>query len=165
MNTSRAPMNHAERPLFVTKVAVTVAIITIVTAPGQKLQVHWFGPDGVAQEHKHRCNEQGDSAMLTLISRRFLRAAENATAISAAAPTRATMMNPTKAGLIPSIAAACCNDSTKISLTNATSTVTTRSVPTARLIGHFATAVSPWSFARKEFLVSLQRERQAQPVC
>src|SRR5260221_11759909 len=25
-----------------------------------KLQVHWFGPDDVAQEHKHRCNEQGD---------------------------------------------------------------------------------------------------------
>jgi hypothetical protein len=39
--------------------------------------------------------------MLTLMSRRSLRAAENATAISAAAPTSGTMMNPTKAGLIP----------------------------------------------------------------
>jgi hypothetical protein len=33
--------------------------------------------------------------MLTLKSRRFLRAAENAAAISAAAPTKATTMNPT----------------------------------------------------------------------
>src|SRR3954462_15428125 len=38
MNTSRAPMNHAERPLFVTKVAVTVAIITIVTALGNQVR-------------------------------------------------------------------------------------------------------------------------------
>ena len=44
--------------------------------------------------------------MLTLISRRFRRAAENATAISAAAPTSATMMKPTKAGLNPKVSPA-----------------------------------------------------------
>ena len=37
-------MNHAERPLFVTKVAVTVAIITIVTAPGQNCRSIGLGP-------------------------------------------------------------------------------------------------------------------------
>jgi len=44
---------------------------------------------------------------------------------------------------IPSVAAAFCTDSTKISLTSATNTVTTRSVPTARLIGHLASSISP----------------------
>jgi hypothetical protein len=44
MNISKAPMNHAERPPFVTKVAVTVAIITIVTAPGQNGKSIGLGP-------------------------------------------------------------------------------------------------------------------------
>jgi hypothetical protein len=35
MNKSKTPMNQAERPLFVMKQAVTAAIITMVTAPGQ----------------------------------------------------------------------------------------------------------------------------------
>ena len=40
MKMSGAPMNHAERPLLLMKLAVTVAIITMVTAPGPK------GPNG-----------------------------------------------------------------------------------------------------------------------
>ncbi len=64
-----------------------------------------------------------------------MRVAENATAILAAAPTSATMMNPTKAGLIPNVSPAFCTDPTNISLTSATNTVTTMNVPTASLIG------------------------------
>jgi hypothetical protein len=57
--------------------------------------------------------------MPTLRSSRFLRAPENAEAISAAPPTSATTMNPTKAGVIPNASAACCTERTKISLTRA----------------------------------------------
>ena len=81
--------------------------------------------------------------MPTLKSSRFLRAPENAEAISAAPPTSATTMKPTNAGLIPNVSAAFCTDSTKISLTNATSTVTPASVARARPIGHGAWPASP----------------------
>ena len=64
-----------------------------------------------------------------------MRAAENATAISAAPPTSATTINPMNAGLNPNVSPAFCTDQTKISLTSATRTVTTISVPTATPIG------------------------------
>ena len=80
--------------------------------------------------------------MLTLRSSRFLRAAENAAAISAAAPTSATTMKPTKAGLMPKDLAASCTDPTKTSLTNATKTVTPASVASERPIGHAASPSS-----------------------
>ena len=77
------------------------------------------------------------------MSSRFLRAAANAEAISAAAPTIATTMNPTNAGLIPNVSAACCTDSTKMWLTIATSTVTPASVARARPIGNIESPASP----------------------
>jgi hypothetical protein len=46
------------------------------------------------------------------MSRRSFRAGAKATAYSAAAPTSETIMNPTKAGLIPNVSAAFCTDST-----------------------------------------------------
>ena len=55
------------------------------------------------------------------------------------------MMNPTNAGVIPNVSAACCTDSTKMSLTSATSTVTPASVARARPIGHGASPASPCS--------------------
>src|SRR5215472_5091488 len=87
--------------------------------------------------------------MLTLRSSRFLRAAENATAISAAAPTSATTMKPTNAWLIPNVSAAFCTDSTKISLTNATSTVTTANVASASPSGHGGSVASAGSARAK----------------
>jgi hypothetical protein len=50
-------MNHAERPLFVMKEAVTAEIITIVTAPGQNCKSIGLGP---MKKHEHWGNEQGD---------------------------------------------------------------------------------------------------------
>lgn len=44
MKIISAPTNHAERPLAVMKADVTVAIITIVTAPGQNCRSIGFGP-------------------------------------------------------------------------------------------------------------------------
>ena len=52
-------------------------------------------------------------------------------------------MKPTNAGVIPNVSAAFCTDSTKISLTSATSTVTPASVARARPIGHGASPASP----------------------
>ena len=46
----------------------------------------------------------------------------------AAAPTSATTMKPTNAGVMPNETAAYCTDSTKISLTRATVTVITASI-------------------------------------
>ena len=83
--------------------------------------------------------------MPTLKSSRFLRAPENAEAISAAPPTSATTMNPTNACDIPRSSAAFCTDSTKISLTSATSTVTPASVARAKPIGHGVSSDSPES--------------------
>jgi len=68
---------------------------------------------------------------------------ENAEAISAAPPTSATTMKPTKACDMPKASAAFCTDSTKISLTSATSTVTPASVASATPIGHGASLSSP----------------------
>jgi hypothetical protein len=72
-----------------------------------------------------------------------LRAPANAEAISAAPPTSATTMNPTKAGVIPKASAAICTDSTKTSLTRATTTVTPARVATASPMGHGASPSSP----------------------
>jgi len=58
-------------------------------------------------------------------------------------------MNPTNAGLIPNVTAASCTDSTKISLTSATSTVTPASVARASPIGHGASPASPDSALAK----------------
>ncbi len=44
MNSIRAPTNQAERPLAVMKADVTVAIITMVTAPGQNCRFIGVGP-------------------------------------------------------------------------------------------------------------------------
>ena len=66
-----------------------------------------------------------------------------------------------KAGLIPKDSAACCTDSTKISLTSATRTVTTASVTSARPKGQARLAVLS---AGKEFAVGLEREQQAQSI-
>ena len=85
--------------------------------------------------------------MPTLRSSRFLRAPENAETISAAPPTSATTMKPTNAGVIPNVSAACCTDSTNISLTSATSTVTTASVARAMPIGHGVSWSPPCSAA------------------
>ena len=71
-----------------------------------------------------------------------MRAPEKADAISAAPPTRATTTKPTKAGVMPISSAAPCTDSTKISLTSATSTVTPASVASASPIGHGASPAS-----------------------
>ena len=73
---------------------------------------------------KSAIREALPTAMPTLRSNRFLRAPENAEAIFAVAPTSATTMNPTNAGVIPNVTAGSCTDSTKISLTSATGTVT-----------------------------------------
>src|SRR5262249_53143140 len=81
-------------------------------------------------------------AILTLRSRWFLRAAEKAATISAAAPTRATTMKPTKAGVIPKATAASCTEPTKISLTKATKMVTPNKTPTARPMGQAASVSS-----------------------
>src|SRR5436305_3169959 len=142
MKMSRAPTNQAERPPLVMKLAVTVAIITMVTAPGQNCRLIGDDPTTYLSSTSAGATNSAiwaalPSAMLTLMSRRSLRAAAKATANSAAAPTTETTMKPTNAGLIPKVSAAFCTDSTKISLTSATSTVTTSSVPTARLIGQY----------------------------
>jgi hypothetical protein len=52
---------------------------------------------------KSAIREALPTAMPTLRSNRFLRAPENAEAISAVAPTSATTMNPTNAGVIPGL--------------------------------------------------------------
>ncbi len=138
-------MNHAERPLLVMKAVVTAAIITIVTAPDQKLQVHWSWPDRIAQEHKHWRDEQGnlggasegdaDAHIQPVLAR------GNATAISAAAPTKATIINPTNAG---GIRGRCVLHGFDEDLAyQATRTVTTRSVAAARPTDHLAPSVSP----------------------
>jgi hypothetical protein len=62
---------------------------------GPELQVHRRQPDKIAEKDEYRRDEQSGlgsaaAAIPTLRSRRFLRAAENATAISAAPPTSAT---------------------------------------------------------------------------
>ena len=44
MNKSKAPINHADRPPLVMKQVVTVAIMTMVTAPGQNCKSIGFGP-------------------------------------------------------------------------------------------------------------------------
>ena len=72
-----------------------------------------------------------------------------ADAISAAAPTSATTMNPTNAGVIPNVVAASCTDSTKTSLTNATSTVTPASVTRATPIGMGVPSSPPCSALAK----------------
>ena len=41
---TRTPTNHADRPLFVTYIAVRVAISTITTAPGQNCRSIGDGP-------------------------------------------------------------------------------------------------------------------------
>ena len=64
-------------------------------------------------------------------SSRFLRAAENAVVISAAAPTSETTMKPTKAFDIPKARAACWTDPTKISDTSAIRIVATARAPRA----------------------------------
>ena len=79
-------------------------------------------------------------AMPTERSSLFLRAPENAAAISAAAPTSDTTMNPTNAGVMPRSWAAAWTDSTKISLTRATKTVTPARIASARPIGHAASS-------------------------
>src|SRR6185369_2027160 len=99
-------MNQAERPEFVTSVAVRVAKKTIATAPGQKFRSIGVGPITRLRRTRTGATKSAIWAalpndMLTLRSRWFLRAAEKAAAISAAAPTSATTMKPTKAGVIP----------------------------------------------------------------
>ena len=44
MKMSKAPTNQAERPLLVMKLAVTVAIIIMVTAPGHNCRLIGDGP-------------------------------------------------------------------------------------------------------------------------
>ncbi len=99
--------------------------------------------------------------MPTLRSSRFLRAPENADAISAAPPTSATTMNPTKAGVIPNASAACCTDSTNTSLTSATSTVTPASVASARPIGHGASSSLAVLRGGEQLAMRLEREQHA----
>src|SRR5262245_34102217 len=43
-SSTSTPMNHAERPLFVTIAAVTVAMRIITTAPGQNCMLIGVGP-------------------------------------------------------------------------------------------------------------------------
>jgi hypothetical protein len=47
MKMSKAPMNQAERPLLVMKVAIIAEIITMVTAPGQNCRFIGGGPTGI----------------------------------------------------------------------------------------------------------------------
>ena len=152
-------MNHAERPLFVMKVAVTAAIITIVTAPGQNCRSIGLGPT-VAKQYKHRCNEQRDlgcaserdayAHIQAVLARgrkchgHFSRGAD-----------QGYDDEPDECRAHPQRRRRCCTNSTKISLTNATNTVITSRVPTARLIGHFVFSRLAVILARKEFLVRL----------
>src|SRR5262249_47714827 len=122
--STSTPWNHAARPPFDTSAAVRVAISIITTAPGQNCKSIRVGPRTyLASPGTGEPNEESwaalPSGMPTLRSGRFLRAPEKADAISAAAPTRATTMNPTKAGVMPKATTASCTDSTKISLTKA----------------------------------------------
>ncbi len=80
--------------------------------------------------------EELPSEMPTLISSRFLRAPPKATGIADTPPTSATMIKPTKAGVIPKDSAADCTDPTNTSLTIAISTVTTASVTNPTPMGH-----------------------------
>ena len=73
-------------------------------------------------------------------------------------------MKPTNAGVIPNVSAAFCTDSTKISLTSATSTVTPANVARASPIGHGAWPASPDVRAGEQFGVRLQRKQHTQPV-
>jgi hypothetical protein len=78
-----------------------------------ELQVHRGRANNVTEEHQHRRDEEHDlgdaapSPIFTLKSIRFLPAAENPGAISAAPPTSAKTMKPTNAGVIPNATAAC----------------------------------------------------------
>ena len=94
--------------------------------------------------------------MPTLRSSRFLRAPENAEAISAAPPTSATTIKPTNAGVIPNVTAACCTDSTNTSLTSATSTVTPASVARAKPNGPRCFAGFRVFRAAEEFAMCLE---------
>lgn len=72
-----------------------------------------------------------------------MRAPEKAELISAAPPTSDTTMKPTNAGVIPNASAAFCTDSTKTSLTSATSTVTPARVARASPMGQGDSPSSP----------------------
>src|SRR5262249_43165467 len=102
--------------------------------------------------------------MPTLKSSRFLRAADNAEANSAAPPTSATIMKPTKAGESPRAVAACCTDSTNTSLTNATSTVTPASVTRDKTNGHSASPGLRVIRPGEKFAMCLEFEQQPQSV-
>src|SRR5947207_125428 len=115
-----------------------------------ELQIHRSRAHSITDQNQHRPDEARDlvalaKAITTLRSNRFLRAPENAEAISAAPPTSATMMKPTKAGVIPNAFAASCTDSTKTSLTKATSRVTPARVARAKPMGQGASPGSPCS--------------------
>src|SRR6266403_850813 len=146
---SRAPTNHAERPLLVMKLAVTVAIITMVTAVWPELQAHRRRSDDIAEQHQRGCDEQSDLGGAaerdadTHVEALLARRRKGHGKLGGDADSE-TMMKPTKAGLIPKVSAAFCTDSTESSLTSATSTVTTSSVPTARPIGQ-CSSLSPCS--------------------
>ena len=73
-------------------------------------------------------------------------------------------MNPTKVGVIPKASAACCTDSTKISLTSATRTVTTASVARAKPQGPRFLSFVGVLRTGEEFAVSLQGEQHAECV-
>ena len=73
-------------------------------------------------------------------------------------------MKPTNAGVIPNASAAFCTDSTKISLTSATNTVTPASVARARPNGPGRFAVLGVFRAGKQLAVRLEREQHAQSV-
>src|SRR5436190_7130026 len=102
--------------------------------------------------------------MPTLRSSRFLRAPENAEAISAAPPTSATTMKPTNAGVIPKASAAFCTDSTNTSLTNATRTVTPTSVARAKPSGQCYFAGIRMFRAREQLAMRFEREQHAQRI-
>jgi hypothetical protein len=95
-------MNHAERPLFVEGRRHSCDHYHChCTRP--KLQIHWFGADDLAQTHKYRRNKQCD---LGRASERdadahiqvVLARSRNATAVSAAAPSKATTASTKKGG-------------------------------------------------------------------
>src|SRR5512134_3117397 len=133
-------MYQAERPLLVTNATASVLNSTDTTAPGQKLRSSGTGAMNRLSSTRTGATNSAicaelPSAIPTQRSTRFWRAAVQAVVISAAAPTIATTTNPTNAGVMPNVNAACCTDPTKISLTSATSTVTTTSKVVATPMG------------------------------
>ena len=106
-----------------------VAMSTMTTAPGQNCRLIGVGPRTWLSSTSTGATKSAicaalPSAMPTLRSSRFLRAPENADAISAAAPDERHHDEADERRRHAELGEAPCTDSTNTSLTSATSTVT-----------------------------------------